>query len=347
MEIKFEHIEYLYMLFSIPVILIIIITYIRWQKKKSAIFSDELLIKELTKSKSIRRRNIKYAITILVLCFVILGLSNPKIGSELKEVKREGIEIVIAMDLSTSMLCEDIKPNRLKIAKESVSHLIGQLDGDKIGLVAFAGDAFIQLPITSDYAAAQMFLSNMNTRTIKRQGTDYTAAIKESMKCFDFENKFNKSIIIITDGENNEYGAIESAQKAAEKGVYIHTLSIGSKKGDSIPTIDPKGLKTGRYKKNHLRETVITKPDYTFLSKFAKNGNGTSINIQDYDYTSEVPELLKEIDNIEKQEVSSMIFTKHTSRFQWFLGVAFILIMLNFMIMEKTNNKLNKIKIKK
>ena len=347
MEIKFEHIEYLYLLFSIPVILVIIIYYIRWQKVTSTIFADDVLMNKLSKSKSLRRRNIKYAITILVLCFIILGLSNPKIGSDLEEIKREGIEIVIAMDLSTSMLCEDIKPSRLEIAKASVSHLIGQLDGDKIGLVAFAGDAFIQLPITSDYAAAQMFLSNMNTRTIKIQGTDYTAAIKESMKCFDFENKFNKSIIIITDGENNEYGAIESAQKAAEKGVYIHTLSIGSKKGDSIPMINSKGFKTGKYKKNHLDKTVITKPDYTFLSEFAKNGNGISINIQDYDYTSEVPELLKEIDNIEKQEVSSMIFTKHTSRFQWFLGVAFILIMLNFMIMEKTNNKLNKIKIKK
>jgi len=346
MEIKFEHIEYLYLLFSIPVILTLMITYIRWQKRASAIFADDLLMKELSKSKSSRRKNIKYSITILVLFFIILGLSNPKLGSDLEEIKREGIEIVIALDLSNSMLCEDIKPSRLTRSKQAISDLIDKLDGDKIGLVIFAGDAFIQLPITSDYSIAKMFLSTINTQTIETQGTDFSLAIEKSVDCFNFQNELNKSIIIITDGEDHEHGAIESAQKAAEKGVFIHTLSVGLEKGGLIPELNDKGKKTGKHKTDSKGITVVTKPNYSFLEELANNGNGENINANNSRLGLE--KLFKEIKKIEKKEVSSVVFTNYTSRFQWFLTIAFSLIILDLIILGKKNKILtiNKFRVK-
>jgi len=344
--IKFEHIEYLYLLFCIPVVIIFILIYVRWQKRAASIFADNKMMEGLSKSKSIRRRNIKYLFTIIILLFIIFGLSNPKVGSNLEEVKREGIEIVIALDLSNSMLCEDIKPNRLSRAKQAISDLIDKLDGDKIGLVVFAGDAFIQLPITSDYSAAKMFLSTINTRTIKTQGTDFSLAIEKSVSCFNLQNEFNKSIIIITDGENNEQGAIESAQLATEKGVFIHTLSVGLEKGGPIPIINARGNKTGKYKTDNKGNTIVTKPNYRFLSELANNGNGKNINTNNSRLG--LTELFEEINKMEKKEVSSFVFTNYTSRFQWFLAIAFFLIILDFIILGKKNKKLkiNKYRVK-
>ena len=206
-------------------------------------------------------------------------------------------EIVIALDLSNSMLCEDIKPNRLLRSKQVISELIDNLEGERIGLVIFAGEAYIRLPITSDYSAAKMFLSTINIRSIKTQGTNLSEAIQQSVKCFNFENEYNKSIIIITDGEDHEKGAITEANKAAEKGLFIHTLAIGSENGGPIPFSKGRG-----YRKDREGNIIVTKPNFVFLSELANIGNGININANNSKVG--LKQLFNEISKTEK-EISS------------------------------------------
>ena len=250
-------------------------------------------------------------------------------------MKREGIEIVIAIDLSNSMLCEDIKPNRLLRSKQAINKLIDQLEGDRIGIVIFAGESYTQLPITSDYSAAKMILSNINTKSINTQGTNIAKAIRQSVKSFNFENEYNKSIIIITDGEDHEEGAITEANKAAEKGVFIHTLAIGSENGGPIPLSKGRG-----YKKDREGNTIVTKPNFVFLSELALAGNGININANNSDLG--LTTLFNEISKIEKKEISSLIFTDYTHRFQLFLFISLFFFMLNLIISEKQNLSLKK-----
>jgi Ca-activated chloride channel family protein len=278
---------------------------------------------------------LKYILRILAVFFLILGLSNPKIGTNLKEVKRDGIEIIIALDLSNSMLCEDIKPNRLLRSKQAISELIDNLEGDRIGLVVFAGEAYTQLPITSDYSAAKMFLSTINTNTIKTQGTNLSAAISQSVKSFNFENEFNKSIIIITDGEDHEKGALHEVRLAAEKGIFIHTLSIGDENGGPIPRTRGKG-----FKKDRKGNIIVTKPNFVFLSELANIGNGININANNSEIG--LKQLFKEISKIEKKEISDMKFTNYSNRFQWFLFVSLFLFLLELSILNIKNNIIEK-----
>jgi len=333
--IKFGHIEYLFLLGLIPVLILFIFLFRRWKRKTTLKFTSENLQNKLYTRKSNIRENLKYILQILSVFFLILGLSNPKIGTNLEEVKRDGIEMIIALDLSNSMLCEDIKPNRLLRSKQAISELIDNLEGDRIGLVVFAGEAYTQLPITSDYSAAKMFLSTINTNTIKTQGTNLSEAIRQSIKSFNFENEFNKSIIIITDGEDHEKGALDEARLAAEKGIFIHTLSIGDENGGPIPRTRGKG-----FKKDREGNIIVTKPNFVFLSKLANIGNGININANN----SEVglKQLFNEISKIEKKEISDMKFTDYSDRFQWFLFVSLFLFLLDLSILNIKNNPIEK-----
>ena len=333
--IKFGHIEYLFLLGLIPVLILFIFLFRRWKRKTSLKFTSENLQNKLYTRKSDIRENLKYILRILAVFFLILGLSNPKIGINLEEVKRDGIEMVIALDLSNSMLCEDIKPNRLLRSKQAISELIDNLEGDRIGLVVFAGEAYTQLPITSDYSAAKMFLSTINTNTIKTQGTNLSAAIQKSVKSFNFENEFNKSIIIITDGEDHEEGALDEARLAAEKGIFIHTLSIGDENGGPIPRTRGKG-----FKKDREGNIIVTKPNFVFLSELANIGNGININANNSEIG--LKQLFNEISKIEKKEISDMKFTDYSDRFQWFLFVSLFLFLLDLSILNIQNNPIEK-----
>jgi len=333
--IKFGHIEYLFLLGLIPVLILFIFLFRRWKRKTSLKFTSENLQNKLYTRKSDIRENLKYILRILAVFFLILGLSNPKIGTNLEEVKRDGIEIIIALDLSNSMLCEDIKPNRLLRSKQAISELIDNLEGDRIGLVVFAGEAYTQLPITSDYSAAKMFLSTINTNTIKTQGTNLSSAIRKSVKSFNFENNFNKSIIIITDGEDHEEGALNEARLAAEKGIFIHTLSIGDKNGGPIPRTRDRG-----FKKDREGNIIVSTPHFSFLDTLAINGNGRNININNSEIGLKT--LLKEVNNIEKKEISDMKFTNYSDRFQWFLFISLFLFLLDLSILNIKNNLIEK-----
>ena len=331
--LKFGHIEYLFLLGSIPVLILFIFLFRRWQRKSLLKFTTENLQNKLYEKKSSSREALKYTLKILAVLFLILGLSNPKIGTNLKEVKSKGIEIVIALDLSNSMLCEDVKPNRLLQSKQAISKLIDMLEGNKVGLVVFAGEAITQLPITPDYSAVKMSLRIINTETINTQGTNLSAAIRQSVNSFNLENEFNKAIIIITDGEDHEEGAFEQAKLATEKGISIHTLSLGNKNGGPIPL--PSGKE---YKKDEKGNTIVTKTNFFFLSELAKIGNGININNSEFG----LQELFKEISKIEKKEISDIRFTDYSDRFQWFLFISLFLFLLDLSIVNIKNNLIEK-----
>jgi len=332
--IQFEHIEHLYYLFLIPFITILYYINNNWIKRNRLKFSSQNLLNKLIKNNSIQRKKIKNILQLIAITSLIIGISNPKIGTNIEEIKREGIEIIIALDLSNSMLCEDIKPNRLTRSKQAISNLIDQLEGDKIGLVIFAGEAYTQLPITSDYSAAKMFLENVNTKTIKNQGTNIGDAIDRSLNSFNFTNDFNKSIIIITDGEDHEEDAFKKSKEALNKGVYIHTLAVGEKGGGPIPLLNKKG-----FKKDRDGNIIVSKPNFDFLSELANSANGININANNSEIG--LKKLFEEINKIEKKEISDMIFTDYKDRFPFFLAISLTLLMINLCINEHSNEKFN------
>lgn len=332
--IQFGHIEHFFLLGLIPILILSIFLFRRWQRKNVLRFATKNLQNNLYLKKSDIRKKWKYILQILAVLFLILGLTNPQISETEKEMKRNGIEMIIALDLSNSMLCEDIEPNRLVRSKQAIEELIDSLEEDRIGLVVFANEAYTQLPITSDYSAAKMFLNTVNTETISNQGTNLSSAIQQSMMSFDFDNELNKSIIIITDGENHEEGALKEAQLAAEKGVFVYALSIGDTNGGLIPEINGKGYQ------QYNGYNIVTQPNFDFLDKLALNGNGKHINANNSEFG--LQQLFKEISEIEKKEIITSKYIDFTDRFQWFLFVSLFLFLLNLSILDIKNNSIKK-----
>tara|TARA_B100001113_G_scaffold128079_1_gene104532 strand:+ start:3577 stop:4608 length:1032 start_codon:yes stop_codon:yes gene_type:complete len=333
--LRYDNIDFLYFLALIPLIAIGLYFYNRWQKKSIEKFGDENLVKELMQNHSKARKNIKNTLFIFSIAFLIIGISNPQIGTKMEEVKREGVDLMIAIDLSHSMMAQDIKPNRLERAKQAISRLIDKLEGDRIGLVVFAGEAYVQLPITTDYSAAKLFLSTVNTSIIPTQGTKIGNAIDLCVKSFDQENNQNKAIIIITDGENHDEEAISSAKIAQEQNIYIHTLGMGLTKGGPIPIYNKYGS-TSEFRKDREGNIIITKLNETILKEIAQAGMGTYIRANNS--KSGLSVLFDEINKMEKKEIGTMIFTNYKDRFQIFIGISLILLILNLIILQRKNN---------
>jgi len=318
----------------------------RWKRRALALFGNKEIISHLMPHVSRSRPIFKFLLLLLTLWLIIIGIANPQIGSKMEEVKREGVDIIIALDLSNSMLAEDIKPNRLTRSIQAVSKLIDRLQGDRIGLVVFGGEAYVQLPITTDYSAAKMFLSTIGTDIMPTQGTAIGAAIELAVQSFgtndlEGQEETNKTIIVITDGENHEDDAIEQAQLAFEKNISVHTIGMGLSKGGPIP-IYHRGIQTG-YKKDKSGSTVISKLNETMLQQIAVAGGGSYIranNIQ-----TGLNALFSELNKMEKVNIGSKIFTDYEDRFQYFLGLAIFLLILEFFIGEKKNKYLRRIKL--
>jgi Ca-activated chloride channel family protein len=338
--LRYEHIEYLNFLFGIPVLILGIIFYNRWKKKSLALFGDSRLLKELMHSYSKGRTQIKNVFTILIFTLLIIGIANPQIGTKMEEVKREGVDLMIAIDLSNSMLAEDIKPNRLEKSKLAISRLIDKLEGDRIGLIVFAGEAYVQLPITTDYSAAKLFLSTVNTNIVPTQGTEISKAIDLSVQSFDMENAQNKAIIIITDGESHDEKAIESAEKAQELGVFVHTLGMGLSKGGPIPIYNKYGNQTG-YRKDREGNTVVSKLNENLLQQIASAGLG--IYVRANNSKAGLSALFAEINKMEKKEIGTMVFTEYKDRFQLFIGFALLLLLADLILLNRKNKWSNRI----
>jgi len=338
---RFEHIEYLYALLLIPFFSTLFILYGIWKKRAIRRFGDWEVVAQLMPLLSGKKLVLKFIILMLAYGFLIIGLANPQIGSKLEKVQRKGADLVIALDVSNSMLSQDIRPDRLTRAVQGISKLIDRLEGDRIGIVVFAGKAYVQLPITTDYAAAKMFLSTISTQMVPSQGTAIGDAIELSLQSFK-EDERSKAIIIITDGENHEGNILEAAQDATDKGIKIFTIGMGSPEGSPIPVFDMYGRQTG-YKTDRQGQTIVSRLDETTLQQLASAGNG--IYVRASTGQDGLTRIIDEINALEKQEIETKMFSEYEGRFQYFLGISLFFLLLEFIIPERKSKWADKIKL--
>lgn len=338
---KFEHTVYFYAFVAIPFLVLLFGSYLYQRRKKLQQLGDARLIAELSPYSNLRKRLAKLILFTIALSSLILAMCNLQTGSKLTEVKREGAELMVCLDVSNSMLAQDLSPNRLTRAKYALEKMIDKLEGDQLGLVIFAGDAYVQLPITSDYNAAKMFLESIGPGMVPVQGTNLAAAISKAAESFAKEQGKNKAIILITDGENHETDAIEAASAAASAGIMINTIGIGSENGVPIPYIQ-NGLIKG-YKKDKEGNTVITKLNAEVLKQIAAKGNGVYVQASQADLG--LSAILDKIDELDKAKIDSKMYTDYEDQFQWFIGLALVLFLLEFLISERTSEWYKKLNL--
>ncbi|MFL9829943.1 VWA domain-containing protein [Flavobacterium sp. ST-87] len=332
---------YLYLLFILPLVVLFFLLNMYWKRKKQKEFGDLDIIKKLSPEHSVFKPVFKLILLALALLGLILGLVNPKIGTKLETVKREGIDIVFAMDVSKSMLAEDVAPNRLEKSKQVVSQIINQLGSDRIGIVAYAGSAFPVLPITTDYGVAKMFLQSMNTDIVSSKGTSLDEAIRLSATYFDEKSKTSKLLILISDGEDHSEGAQAAAEEANKLGMRIITIGIGTEKGGTIP-LKRNGI-VQSYQRDRNDEVVVTKLNQPGLELIAKETKGGYVSGNN---TKQVVEYIKKtLDTIQKTEFESTQMADFQSQFQWFLGFAFVLLFLDIFLLEKKTNWVKKLNL--
>jgi Ca-activated chloride channel family protein len=325
---KFGFPENLYLLLLLPVHLLFTFLALRKRKKLLNAFGSNQLVKRLMRSVNPQRRIMKALFPILGLFFLILAMARPQFGTRVETVKREGQDLIVALDVSVSMMAQDIRPSRLEKAKLEISSMLDRLQGDRIGLVAFAGDAFLQCPLTLDYGAAKMFLSAIGPDIVSLPGTSIANAVETSLKAFKEEEKTNKVLILITDGEDHTGRIPEVAEAAAEKGVIIHTIGIGTREGVPIPLQD-----SGQgFKKDRKGEVVLTRLDESVLAQLSEKTGGeyflASANEQ------ELNAIFRSIAEMDKKELSAKEVTIFDEKFQIFLAIGLILILVEFLIFE-------------
>lgn len=323
--LRFEHPEYLYGLIIIPLLIIIYILFRVRQDKIFKRFADMETRGYLVPQRSGRRNIFKFVVFLLMVTFLILGLANLQSGSKMEEVKREGIDLFIAVDVSNSMNAQDIVPSRLDRSKQAINKLISELQGDRLGVIIFADKAFVQLPITTDYAAAKMFLSSVNTGSVVSQGTAIGEAINLAVKSFA-EDERSKAIIIISDGEDHENdAAMNAAADAAKKGIKIYTIGMGLPEGAPIPVYNQYGQMTG-YKKDKNGNTVVTRLDEDMLRRIAEAGGGIYIRANNSNVGLE--KIYDDISKLDKTEIETQVFTDYEDQFQWFVGPGIICLLI-------------------
>jgi Ca-activated chloride channel family protein len=333
--------KYLYLLFLLPILLLLFLYNQYWKRKKQREFGDLDMVKKLSPEKSVFKPILKLIVMLLALSALILGLVNPKIGTKMETVKREGIDIVFAMDVSKSMLAEDVAPNRLEKSKQIVSQIINQLGSDRIGIVAYAGSAFPVLPITTDYGVAKMFLQSMNTGIVSSQGTSLDEAIKLSSTYFEDKSKTSKLLILISDGEDHSDGAETAAEEANKLGMKIITIGVGTEKGSTIP-LRRNGI-VESFQRDNNNEVVVTKLNQESLTTIAKATKGGYVNGNN---TKEVLEYVKNaLNNIQKTEFEATQMANFQSQFQWFLGLAFALLFLDIFFLERKTKWVRKLNL--
>jgi Ca-activated chloride channel family protein len=337
---RFANPDFLYLLLLLPVIVLLYI--INEVRKKNALkrLGDSKLVVNLLPELSKSRPVIKFILQLLAFSAGIIMIARPQFGSKIEDIKKQGIEVLIALDVSNSMLAEDIQPDRLTRAKQAISRLVDNLDNDKIGLIVFAGDAYTQIPITTDYVSAKMFLSTINPDMVPKQGTAIGAAIRLGIKSFSPGVGNSKAMIIITDGENHEDDPVAAADEAAKGGIVIHTIGIGSTDGVPIP-IKSYGRK--EYLKDVDGNTVITKLDEDILKKIAVSANGNYVRASNSNIG--LDEIFSQIKKMKKQELESTMYTEYNDQFQFFAAIALILLMADFIIMERKNRRLANIRL--
>ncbi len=332
---------YFYILFAIPVIVVLFLLVLVWKKTVQKRFVDKELLKKLSPTRSLFKSVLKVLVICLAIACLSFALVNPKIGTKIETVKREGVDIVFALDVSKSMLAEDIAPNRLEKAKQLITQIINNLAGDRIGIIGYAGSAFPQVPITSDFSSAKLFLSGMNTDMVSSQGTAITQAIEMAETFYDDEEQTNRVLFIISDGEDHQGNISEIAEEAAKKGIRIFTIGVGTLEGGPIPIKENGVLQY--YKRDQNNEQVITRLDEEKLEEIAKTTNGEYI---DGSNTKAVVDRVKAIlGGMDKKEFEAKQFTDFKDQFQWFLAGALFLLVLDVFLLERKTAWLKKLNL--
>ena len=323
---KFASPEYLCLLILLPLLLAVYI-YSNYRRNRNLrLYGDVQLLKSLMPDVSVYRPSIKFWLSFAALALIVVALARPQFGSKKETITRQGIEAVIALDISNSMMAEDIAPNRLEKAKKIISRLIDKFENDKVGLIVFAGDAFVQLPITNDFISAKMFLETISPALISRQGTDIGGAISLAMKSFTNTEGVGKAIILITDGENHEGGAEEAAKLAADKGMNVYVLGIGSLAGAPIPADG-----SNDYRRDKEGNVVVTKLNEQMAQTVAQAGNGAYIRV---DNTNNAQKILEsEVNKLAKADVTTEVYTEFNEQFEFIAWIAFILLVIEALIL--------------
>ncbi|MGV9002619.1 VWA domain-containing protein [Flavobacterium sp.] len=332
---------YFYLLLVVPIMTVVFLYLLYWKRKKQREFGDLDLIEKLSPEKSTFKSILKFVVVSLGIICLIIGLVNPKIGTKMETVKREGIDIIFAIDVSKSMLAEDVAPNRLEKSKQLVSQIINQLGNDRIGIIAYSGNAFPVLPITTDYGVAKMFLQTMNPGMISTQGTSIDESINLAATFVNKKDKTNKLLIIISDGEDHSNNAESAALEAKKLGIKIITIGVGTEKGGTIPLKRNGAVESLQRDQNN--EVVITKRNTDVLKIIAKTTKGGYV---DGNSTKEVLTYVKNaLDNIEKTEFESTQMADYQSQFQWFLGFGFFFLFVDVFLLERKTNWVRKMNL--
>ena len=327
---RFADPNFLYLLILLP-FLVALYLYSNYHRRQNIRkYGDPALLKGLMPTISKYRPDIKFWLIFAALTLVILMLARPQFGSKMETVKRSGVEAVIALDISNSMLAEDVTPSRLDKSKKLISRLVDTFNNDKVGLIVFAGDAFTQLPITSDYVSAKMFLETINPSLITTQGTDIGAAIRLAMKSFTPQEGVGRAIIVITDGENHEGGAVEAAKAAAEKGIQVSVLGVGMPEGAPIPIEG-----TNDYRRDREGNVIVTRLNEAMCQEIAKDGKGIYVRVDNSNSAQKA--INQEISKMAKSDVESKIYTDFNEQFQAIAWIILLLLLAEMLILDRKN----------
>lgn len=338
--IQYEQIQYLYLLLLIPAMVFGYILFTLWKKRAQQSIASPEMLAHIAPERSFFKGWAKQVLLWLGLSFICLGLVNPQIGTELETVKREGVDLVFAIDVSKSMLAEDIAPSRLEKAKRIASELINKLVSDRVGIIAYASSAIPHLPITTDYAAARMFLNSLDTNMISSQGTSVSAATRLATTYFDDENQTNRVVCIISDGEDHGEDALLASKEAASQGITFFTVVVGTEKGSVIP------LKQGNsvtYKKDENGEVVVSKSDFEQMKSIAEETDGLFSEGSSTDTV--VTAIINRLKEMDKQEFEAKQFVKFKDQFQWFLAIGVFLIVLDGLLFYRKTQWLKKLNL--
>lgn len=335
---RFANIEVLWLLLTIPAFVTGFILVTRRKRRQLAQFGDPQLLAELAPNVSKSRPIIKFSLLMLALALLIIAAARPQYGQKEKTIKRQGIEVMMALDISNSMLAEDVAPSRLDRAKQMLSRLIDNMVDDKVGLVVFAGDAFVQLPITCDYVSAKMFLNTIKPELIKTQGTAIGAALSTSIRCFGEQSDASRAIILITDGENHEDDAVAVAKRAKEEGIQVLVVGIGKPEGSPIPVAG-----TNNFMKDRQGNVVVSRLNEDMCREIAQAGGGIYVRCDNSNTATKA--IQKELDKLATQEIETTTYTDYNEQFQSFALLALLLLVIDFFIFNRKNKSLTKLDI--
>lgn len=328
--IQFASAQYLMLLLLIPVFFLVFAVVMKLRQRRIRKFGDEALVSQLMPSYAKGKAWVRLSLFAVGFFFFVIGLSRPQIGAKLKEHETKGAEIMIVLDVSNSMLAEDYSPNRLERAKLAISRLVDKLRDDRIGLIVFAGNSFVQLPITTDYVSAKMFLNSISTESVPVQGTAIGEAINTAIRGFSAQSEKSRAVIVITDGENHEDDPVAAAKQAAEIGVRVFTIGVGSPEGKPIPM-------DGELLKDKEGNIVVTRLDEKVLKDVAYAGNGVYVRAGNSEFG--LNPIIDDIRKMEDEKYSSIVFEEYDEQFMYFLAIAFFFFVLEMLVGDRRSKK--------